>query len=389
MPRSIHHLYKKHRILGKEFIKMWNESYMDGVQKKIAERFKISIPTIYRIRKELGLKDLHNPEHPGNIKMRQRIKGMYHQGLGTEFIGKVMGMCSQNVQKILHKEGVEMRPQHITNPIFYKTRSDINPLKLPKMIKKLYLKDKLTQQKIAGKLHINPSTVSTKLKAMGLKIRSNNHQLMKGGYPCQWCGKIMKKVWQNKGLRKQRYCSNTNCSENAKDYRRMKKHTERYSKVRMDKMENTLKETWGKDYEKAKMRILNANPVSKERTDRFDSQILILFKKGMEFNEIAKEIGADSPNFVQTRLSKYILVDYVFRIKYHSRLTGRWKVLRVAEDFTEVKKRKRKLIKRLGYVPELRITPISTRAGRMSLKKQMNGSYNKQEVMCYEENNRC
>jgi len=237
----------------------------------------------------------------------------------------------------------------------------------------MHLDDKLTQKQIAVKLHIDPSTVSTKLKAMGYKTNDNHHQLMDGGYPCQWCGKIMVKVWQNKGPRKQKYC-NSKCSERAKDYRRMRKYSEMYSEFRINKMKNFLKIAWGNDWKEARDRILQVKPLTIERTNMYDNRILISFKKGMELDEIAKRIGI-SASTVKTRLSNHILIDYVFEIKYFSELTGRWKTMRTAKDFKEIKRMKIKLIERLRYVPKFKIKSISTRPGRMSLTKQMKGIY--------------
>jgi len=36
---------------GQEFIKMWNKGYKDGLQPKLAEKFGISISTVYLTRK--------------------------------------------------------------------------------------------------------------------------------------------------------------------------------------------------------------------------------------------------------------------------------------------------------------------------------------------------
>jgi len=59
MPESIHHLFRKKGVMGKEFAKLWNSKYKDGIQNELAEHFKMSVATVSRIRRELGLPTLH------------------------------------------------------------------------------------------------------------------------------------------------------------------------------------------------------------------------------------------------------------------------------------------------------------------------------------------
>jgi len=282
---------------GKKFIKMWNNAYRDGIQQKIAKEFNISVPTVYRLTKKLGLKGLHDPEHPGQKKFLRRIKKMYlWEGKSTLWIAKVFRMCSQNINIKLKSMGIKMNPQHCVNPTWFKTRSGITPRQLLDKIKKMYVDEHLTAAQIARELKIDQGTVSTKLKGMGIPIvsrREFNEQIIvvpnlniKGIYLetsepfsvicqsahtciveritaqnkgiCQWCKKEFPK-YISTGPRMQKSCS-TQCKNKIKDYRRMMRG-QKVSVPRIIEMEKVLKETWGKEFEKAIERILDVKPV--------------------------------------------------------------------------------------------------------------------------------
>jgi transposase len=243
---------------GKEFIMLWNKGNRDGLQPKLAKHFKVSVATISRVRRKLELEPLHSGKHPGRQKLMKSIKKMYvKKGQSTLWIGKYYRMCSQNINKILREMGVEIREeQYVTNPLYFKTRIGHSPGFLVKEIKRMYTDENMTCAQIAKELQIDQSTVSTKLYAMGVRVLRQNHQPIKGGYKCQWCGQIMETVWQNKGPRKQKFCG-SKCSSKAKDYRRK----ERYGENRTKMMEDFLKETWGTDYQNAVNNILKVKQV--------------------------------------------------------------------------------------------------------------------------------
>jgi len=247
---------------GKEFTILWNKGNKDGLQPKLVKHFKVSVATISRVRVQLGLEPLHSGKHPGRQKLMKSIKKMYvKKGQSTLWIGKYYRMSDQNVNNILRKIGVEIKKeQHVTNPLYFKTRSGHSPGLLIKDIKRMYTDEKMTCAQIAKDLNIDQSTVSTKLYAMGIRVLRQNHQPIKGGYKCQWCGQVMENVWQNKGPRKQKFCGSS-CKNRAKDYRRMQINTSRFSENRMKGMEDFLKEAWGNDYQKAIKRILNVKKV--------------------------------------------------------------------------------------------------------------------------------
>jgi len=260
MARQRHKEFEKISPSGKEFIKLWNKGDRDGLQIKLAERFNISISTVYHIRKKLGLPDIHSKEHPGRTKLIKRIKKLYYNERSTIQIGKILRLSPYSIQKILHKTSIDMKPKYCVNPLYFKIKNYDGPIsKLLDQIKNMYEVDKLSAAQIAKNLGIDQSTVSTKLRYMGIKLRQNHNQVLEGGYPCQWCNTIMEKVYQNKGIRKQRYC-NSKCSNRAKDYRRMV-NGKRGSISRLQEFDNFLKKSWGDDYEKAVKKILSAKSI--------------------------------------------------------------------------------------------------------------------------------
>ena len=259
--RVVHTQYTKDTEKGREFIALWNKGNRKGYMKVMAKHFGISIPTIYRIRVKLGLPDLCSKEHIGRAELIRKIKKAYFKGYTSYYMESNMrlaGFGSENIRKILISEGVKMKPQYCTNAMYYKTRSGIPPNKLIKEIKRKYLEEHMTLRDIATDLKVDAGTISTKLKAMGIQVEHKKPKC-KGGYPCNWCNKIMVEVYQNKGLRKQKYCDNS-CKNKAKDFRRMVRGG-RCSENRLNSFENFLKKCWGDTYDKARKRLLTTKPI--------------------------------------------------------------------------------------------------------------------------------
>lgn len=243
-----------------EFTKLWNKSYKDGALKAIAAHFGISTCKADRIRRNLNLPFLHDwKNHPGRKAFIKRIKRLYWDDeRSTIEIGKIVGMSGQNINHILKKQGVTLRPQHVSSNLRLPTSNmDMTHVQLLKKIREMYVWDKCSAQEIARELKIDPATVRTKLKGMDIKLR-HNQRTFKGGYPCQWCAKIMPEVAHNHGPRKQLYCDST-CKNRTKDYRRMKRGI-RVSPTRLQAMTDFLKEAWGEKYEEAESRIMSAKP---------------------------------------------------------------------------------------------------------------------------------
>jgi hypothetical protein len=244
---------------------MWNHADRDGIQKILVEHFGISIALVYRIRKKLNLPKLTDwKNHPGKRNLYKRIRKLYlNKERSTPAIGKIVKMCDQNVNKILKAQNVTLRPAHIHDNRYTQTSSDLTPTKLLQEIKRRYLDEKQSGVQIAKDFGIDQGTVTTKLRALGIKMRHNYHKYEKGGYPCQWCGEVMEKVWHIDGKRKQKFCSGR-CRNMAKDYRRMLKGR-KVSKARLESMEKFLKEVWGDDYESTRRKILDVKPIVKKR----------------------------------------------------------------------------------------------------------------------------
>lgn len=301
LPVHKHKLFTEHSPEGREFTKIWNSADRDGVIKKLAERFNISICTVVRIRKKLNLPTLHDAKnHPGKKLLYKRIKKMYlNRELSTSYIGKVVNLNAERVRLILKEQNIELRPQYITNVAYIKTSSHLTPTKLLHELKRLYCDEKLSAQQIAKDLKIDQGTVRAKLKAMGIHVEHRkylkeqiivaaNHNI-KGiylgtsepfsviCYPgqmirhngrslkkrkkalCQWC-KTEFHQYIDKGPRTQLYCGSP-CKNKAKDFRRMIKGI-RISKPRLANMEKELQDIWQDQYTSARQIILNVIPVN-------------------------------------------------------------------------------------------------------------------------------
>ena len=256
MAKAIHKEFETISPKGREFIKLWNKSWRDGAQIKLAKHFKMSVPTVYRIRKKLNLPDLF--ETPARKSWEKRVCSYYHKGYSTLKIAEMYKMCSQNINKVLKEHNVEMKPQHVVNCTWYSTRQlNMSHHQLLIKMKELYCDNKMTVVKTAKELGIDPGTVTNKLRAMDIDIRLNNHKPVKGGYQCHWCSNIMDRVWQNSGPRKQKYCD-SKCSNKAKDLRRMAKQTNPSN--RLNTMLSELKDNWGDEFPLAHKRLFDVKP---------------------------------------------------------------------------------------------------------------------------------
>ena len=307
MAKPITYQFTPYTEKGMEFSKMWNSADRDGIQKKLAEHFGITIPTVYRIRKKLNLPNLHDAKnHPGKRLLMKRIRKLYlTKERSSCQIAKILGMNSENVRQMLRKMNIEIRSSNYGNPKYFLTKSNITPHQLLQKIKRMYVDEKLPATHIAKKLGIDQGTVRTKLKAMNIKIEvrkvmkeqiivSPNYNV-KGIYlgtsepfsvmhissktvthkrrglekrkkaHCQWCNKLFRQ-YIDKGARTQLYC-NHSCKNKAKDYRRMLKG-KKVSIPRIKAMEKSLKETWKEKYQEARQRILSAKPVINNKSNQ-------------------------------------------------------------------------------------------------------------------------
>ena len=289
MAKPIHKEYTEYSELGLKFIKRWNKLTMKHQAIKMAKEFGMSRPTLDRIRRKLGLPYLEAT--PGRQLWIKRIKKMYRKGKSTLWIAKVLRCNPQTIQNVLHKEGIKMRPQHVTNPLYFKTRCGMNPAPLAKAIKTAFMDGKTCVQ-IARELNIDPGTVSNKIRGLGYGFTQRK---TKGGYNCQWCNSYMEFINISRGLRKQKFCGHS-CKNKAKDYRRYKKietHIEGGLQVlcgltneddkslkslkylnlasrralkgrgvaKIKHFEAYLRVRYGKDFERAKKRLLAVKPI--------------------------------------------------------------------------------------------------------------------------------
>jgi len=212
---------------------------------------------VYKTRVALGLPALEpGDDHPGRQALERKIRKLYVlKGLSVIQIGKRVRMNDENVRKILKKHGVEMRVAHVTDPLYFPIKNSgpgRTDCQLRDKIKTLFY-DGVTIAQIGKQLGVDQGTVSTKLRAMGVDTEPlNNHKKLDGGYPCLWCGVVMGKVWQNRGVRRQKYCGSP-CSCRAKDYRKII----RGQKCKRPKLVAELKRIHGEDYQRVHNEIMN------------------------------------------------------------------------------------------------------------------------------------
>ena len=247
--KSIHQNFEEFTDIGKKFILRWNQMNKDGAQNIMAEEFKISIPSVYRIRKKLELKNLHDPKHPGKHALLKRISRLYRKYGSTAKVARVVGLSSQGVNKLLVMQNVEINPPWVTNIIYYSPRNGMTAVKFNDTIKKLYNDEGMNGKQIATFLKCDHNTVCRRLKAMGISTNQNK-TFQKGGYPCLWCNTIMEKVWIARGNRKQKYCGSP-CKNKCKDYR---KYIDADRKIKLYNEE--IRKNWGDKFESARKKIL-------------------------------------------------------------------------------------------------------------------------------------
>jgi len=212
-----------------EFSKMWNSGKYKKYQ--LAEHFKLSVPTIKRISKELGLKSLHNLDI---IQERdKRIRKLYHKGHSTMGIGELLKLNDETIRQRLKKMNVEMRSSNYKNVLYNYNLSSkkkwITPTKLRNYIKAEYPKKSIIQ--ISRDLRIDRGTVKRRLEAMGIKIRKQKI-FPYNPKPCAFCGTIIERPYnQGNPVREQKYCSQS-CKSFMKDYKLNKPHAvKRYNEM--------------------------------------------------------------------------------------------------------------------------------------------------------------
>lgn len=233
---------------AEEFKKLYLSQHGRGGQQVLADHFKISIATVYRLRILYGLPHLCSKEHPGRKAFRKQVKDLYYKHGSTERVAKALRISSQGVNKILREERVTLGPQKISNILSKPPGNGMGPASFNKACKNLY-ENGMTIPQIALELQVDQSSISKRLRAMNIELRQH-HQLVPGGYPCVWCSKIMEQVWVASGSRRQRYCG-ARCKNRAKELMRYV-HAER----RIKALDQELRAHWGDDWKAKRQEIL-------------------------------------------------------------------------------------------------------------------------------------
>ena len=305
MPAAKHILFSEFSRDGREFIRLWMKADRDGIQDKLAERFNMSVALVYRVRKKLGLPDLHDyKSHPGKRQLCKRIKRLYRTNRSSIQIAKILWMSPENVRKILTQLGVTLREAHVTNPAYFKTRSGMSPAKLLNEIKRLYVYEKQSARQIAKNLGIDQGTVRTKLRAMNIEIEHRKsfqervvvvpNLNIKGIFLgttdpfrvicispktvvhpgrslnkrktalCGWCANPFLQ-YIDKGPRAQKFCCSSR-KNRAKDYRRFV-GCSRNNPELLKKLDDELRVAWREQYGPAKNRLLSVTPIIKTKEE--------------------------------------------------------------------------------------------------------------------------
>ncbi|GEM_PF-2207748 len=277
------HEFMPHLEKGRKFIRIYMNGYGDGLIKKLAKEFNISDCTVQRIRKELELPLIHSEKHPGRKKFYRRVKKLYlWKERSTNDIARITHMSSQRINQILREMNVKLRPQYVTNCLYFKTKSKLKHAELLKKIRDLYEDDKMPISIIAKKLGIDQGTVSHKLKAMGIEIVMRKYckeQIVvapnlniKGIYQgtsepfsvicmperfmewskqtqiankpsgyCLWCNGFIEHLYIAAGPKKQKFCS-ARCKNKCKDLRRWPERSpDRFFKLALEFKGNARK----------------------------------------------------------------------------------------------------------------------------------------------------
>ena len=258
--RKIRHEFHPELPKGRRFISIYMKGYGDGLIQKICREFSMAPATAMRLRNLLKLPLIHSNEHPGRKRLYRRIKKLYvWKERSTEQIARIVHLSSQRVNQILREQNVDLRPQHVTNCLYFKTRARMPHNELLKRIKTMWEEEK-TIKFISRKLGIDQSAVSNKLKAMGYDIvirKDIKAQLIvapnlnvvgiykgmsepyiaidmpgrkliwtketqiknnPGGF-CIWCNHFIQHLYIAHGPKKQKFCSRA-CKNKCKDLRR-------------------------------------------------------------------------------------------------------------------------------------------------------------------------
>ncbi|KKK80174.1 hypothetical protein LCGC14_2826090, partial [marine sediment metagenome] len=174
MVASKHHLYEEYSELGMKFISRWNKMDRDGAQNIMAEEFDLAIPTVYRIRKKLGLKNLHDLNHPGRKALLKKIRKLYWRHESTAKVARAVHMSSQNVNKLLVLQGVELNPPWVVNLLLCPPHNGMTASKFNGTIKKLYIDEGMNAKQIAKVLKCDHNAVCNRLKAMRIDTKQNH-----------------------------------------------------------------------------------------------------------------------------------------------------------------------------------------------------------------------
>lgn len=250
MPRAFHD-WSEFSPERREFIELWNKQYKErGAYKVMARHFNISPASVFRCIKMFNLKLISDKKHPGRRKFIKRVKRLHRQHESTTKVAELVNFSPQGINRILEKENVSLGEPYLTNPLLFPPKNGMTATKFNSTIQKMFLDEGMNAKQIAKALKCDHNAVCNRLLALKLKGRQN-HQLVKGGYPCLWCGEIMEVVWIARGIRKQKYCS-SRCKNRCKDYRRYM-DAERRIKL----FEKELKKNWGDKFEEAKKKVLH------------------------------------------------------------------------------------------------------------------------------------
>ena len=169
--------FDSYSVEGREFVRLWNRGYP---RKELAEKFNLSIPSICRLRRRLGLEKRYSINHPANKAFKKSIRKLYYKGFSTKSISEILGRkhyykaSDESIRRVLIKLKIPRRTKWDKNVLYNRYTSgckhSYSPSYLRKTIKKLY-EEGMPLKYISQKLRIDEDSVMLRVKALNLPIR--------------------------------------------------------------------------------------------------------------------------------------------------------------------------------------------------------------------------
>lgn len=160
-------------VWSSEQMNAFRSDYLSGkfTREVLASMHGISVPSVYRLSRRLGL-----PPRPTSMKDKndKAIRAFYREGLTTYEIGQKLGIHDETVRHRLEAMGIPRRKPSEKNVLrnYYRfkhlnQKPYLTPTGINNFIRLAY--DHNTLGEMAKKLEVDRNTIRRRMKAMGLK----------------------------------------------------------------------------------------------------------------------------------------------------------------------------------------------------------------------------